>query len=225
MTRVVVAEDSYLIREGIRLLLATQDTLELVGTAISLPELLSVVDACRPDVLITDVRMPPGQGDEGIRAAELLRGSQPELGVVVLSQYVEPEWALRLFEPSAAGRAYLLKERVGDITHLRQAVHAVSTGGSMLDPRVIEALVRTQTAGDHSPLARLSPGESDVLELMAGGLSNAAIADRLALSERAVEKRITAVLTKLNLDPDDAKIHRRVRAVLLYLADTTTDPA
>jgi DNA-binding NarL/FixJ family response regulator len=216
--RVVAAEDSYLIREGLRLLLATQPDLELVATAASLPELLAVVAEHRPDVVVTDVRMPPGQGDEGIRAAEELAETHPGLGVVVLSQYVEPEWALRLFEPSAAGRAYLLKERIGDLGQLRQAIESVVDGGSVLDPRVVDALVQARTARDRSPLGRLTPRETEVLGLVAAGLSNAAIAERLVLSERAVEKHITAVLTKLDLDAADAGVHRRVRAVLVYLA-------
>jgi DNA-binding NarL/FixJ family response regulator len=216
--RVVAAEDSYLIREGLRLLLDTQPDLELVATAASLPELLAVVAEHGPDVVVTDVRMPPGQGDEGIRAAEELAGSHPDTGIVVLSQYVEPDWALRLFEPTAAGRAYLLKERVGDIAQLRQAIEAVVSGGSVLDPRVVDALVRARRERANSPLARLTPRETEVLELMAGGLSNSAIAERLVLTERAVEKHITAVLTKLDLGPDDPGVHRRVRAVLVYLS-------
>ncbi|GAA1502570.1 response regulator transcription factor [Nocardioides humi] len=219
MIRVVAAEDSYLIREGLRLLLDTQPDLELVATATSLPELLAVVDRHRPDVLVTDVRMPPDQGDEGIRAAERLATTHPDLGIVVLSQYVEPDWALRLFEPSAARRAYLLKERVGDIGQLRQAIEAVTTGGSVLDPRVVDALVQARVARERSPLARLTPRETEVLALIAAGLSNTAIAARLVLSERAVEKHITAVLTKLDLGPDDPAVHRRVRAVLVYLSE------
>jgi DNA-binding NarL/FixJ family response regulator len=218
--RVVAAEDSYLIREGLRLLLDTQPDLELVATAASLPELLTVVAEHRPDVVITDVRMPPGQGDEGIRAAEQLATTHPDLGIVVLSQYVEPDWALRLFEPTAARRAYLLKERVGDIVQLRQAIEAVTTGGSVLDPRVVDALVRARTARRRSPLERLTPRETEVLGLMAAGLSNAAIGERLVLSDRAVEKHITAVLTKLDLDAGETRVHRRVRAVLVYLAAT-----
>ncbi len=220
MIRVVAAEDSYLIREGLKLLLATQPDLELVATAASLPELLAVVDEHRPDVLVTDVRMPPGQGDEGIRAAEQFAATQPDLGIVVLSQYVEPDWALRLFEPTAARRAYLLKERVGDVAQLRQAIAAVTTGGSVLDPRVVDALVQARSARERSPLARLTPRETEVLGLMATGMSNAALAEQLVLSKRAVEKHITAVLTKLNLGPDDPGVHRRVRAVLVYLAAT-----
>lgn len=221
--RIVAAEDSYLIREGLRLLLATQDDIDLVGTAASLPELLAVVAELEPDVLVTDVRMPPEQGDEGIRAAEELRVSHPGLGVVVLSHYVEPDWALRLFEPSAAGRAYLLKERIGDVTQLRQATESVLAGGSMLDPRVVDALVTARTGRASSPMARLTPGETHVLELMARGLSNAGIAARLHLSGRAVEKRITSVFAKLGIGLDEADTHRRVRAVLLYLADSSVE--
>lgn len=216
--RVVAAEDSYLIREGLRSLLATQPDLDLVAAVPSLPELLEAVDEHLPDVVISDVRMPPGQGDEGIRAAELLAESHPGIGIVVLSQYVEPDWALRLFDPSAAGRAYLLKERVGDIAQLRQAVDSVVAGGSVLDPRVVEVLVRARSERELSPLKRLTPREIEVLELMARGFSNGAIAKHLVLTERAVEKHITAVLTKLDLGPDDPEVHRRVRAVLVYLA-------
>ena len=218
MTRIVAAEDSYLIREGLRLLLETQPDLDLVATATSLPELRDAVTEHRPDVVVTDVRMPPGHGDEGIRAAEELRVSDPDLGVVVLSQYVEPDWALRLFEPSASGRAYLLKERVGDLGQLRHAIDSVVEGGSVLDPRVVDVLVRARSRQASSPLARLSPRETEVLGLVATGLSNAAIAEELVLTERAVEKHITSVLAKLDLHAGDPGLHRRVRAVLLYLS-------
>lgn len=218
MIRVVAAEDSYLIREGLRLLLDTQPDLELVATAASLPELLASVDEHQPNVVVTDVRMPPDQGDEGIRAAETLATTHPDLGIVVLSHYVEPEWALRLFEPTAARRAYLLKERVGDVGQLRHAIETVTQGGSVLDPRVVDALVQARTTRERSPLARLTPRETKVLSLMARGLSNSAIAEHLVLTDRAVEKHITAVLNKLDLGPADPGVHRRVRAVLVYLA-------
>jgi len=215
--RVVVAEDSYLIREGLRLLLATQDYVELVSVVASLPELVAAVHEHLPDVVMTDVRMPPGDQDEGIRFSESLARSHPRTGVVVLSQHLEPEWALRLFAAGASGRAYLLKERVGDADHLRQAIESVAAGGSFLDPLVVDALVRTRTR-QASPVARLSPREREVLGLIATGLSNAAIMRRLVLTERAVEKHITSLLAKLDLAPDDADAHRRVRAVLIYLA-------
>lgn len=216
--RVVVAEDNYIVREGLRLLLATQSDLDLVASVASLSELLGAVEETRPDAVLTDVRMPPGQGDEGIRAAESLARTHPQVGVVVLSQYVEPEWAMRLFEPTASGRAYLLKERVGDIGQLRGAIGAVVAGGTVLDPAVVEALVGAQKRRAASPVARLTPREREVLGLIAHGDSNRRIAEQLMLSERAVEKHIAAVMQKLDLDPGDTGVHRRVRAVLLYLA-------
>lgn len=218
--RVVAAEDSYLIREGMRMLLATQDDLELVASVATLPELLAAVGEHRPDVVLTDIRMPPGNSDEGIQAAESLARSHPGLGVVVLSQYVEPEFALRLFSTGAAGRAYLQKERVGDLGQLRHAIEAVAAGRSVLDPLVVDALVQARARQSSSPLSRLTPRETEVLELMATGLSNSAIGQQLTLTERAVEKHITAVLAKLDLDPDDVEVHRRVRAVLVYLSAT-----
>lgn len=214
----MVAEDSYLIREGLRLLLATQDDVELVAGVASLPELLAAVDQHDPDVVVTDVRMPPDEQDEGIQAAEALARSHPGLGVVVLSQHLEPEWALRLFDPTASGRAYLLKERVGDLAQLRGAITTVAAGGSVLDPLVVEALVLSRARQQATPISRLTPRETEVLSLVATGLSNAAIAARLVLTERAVEKHITSLLAKLDLDPRDAESHRRVRAVLLYLS-------
>lgn len=216
--RVVAAEDSYLIREGLRALFDASDDLDLVGVAGSLPELFEAVEAHEPDVLLTDIRMPPGGFDEGIRAAEELATSRPDLGVVVLSQYVEADFALRLFDGGARGRAYLLKERVGDLTQLRAAIATVGAGGTVLDPLVVDALVQGRRAKEESPLDRLTPREAEVLELVAQGASNASIAARLVLSERAVEKHITAILTKLDLPADDGGVHRRVRAVLVYLS-------
>lgn len=216
----MAAEDSYLIREGLRHLLSTQDEIELVASVGTLPELLAAVDEHAPDVVVTDVRMPPDDRDEGIQAAETLARTHPGLGVVVLSQYVEPEWALRLFELGAAGRAYLLKERVGDLAQLGHAIETVRAGGSVLDPLVVESLVRARADQARSPLARLTPRETEVLELMAAGLSNSAIAAKLVLGERAVEKHVTSVLSKLDLPADDTETHRRVRAVLVYLAAT-----
>jgi DNA-binding NarL/FixJ family response regulator len=217
--RVVVAEDSYLIREGLRLLLERVEDLELVAAVSSLPDLLAAVDEHEPDVVITDIRMPPTGTDEGIEAAETLAERHPDVGVVVLSQYVEPGYALRLFDGGAHGRAYLLKERVGDLRHLRHAVEEVAQGGSVLDPAAVDALVQARSAEQRSVLERLTPRETEVLGLVARGMSNVAIAEELTLSERAVEKHITAILTKLDLPAEDTEVHRRVRAVLLYLAD------
>jgi DNA-binding NarL/FixJ family response regulator len=219
--RVVVAEDSYLIREGLKVLLDTIAEVELAATVGTLPELLDAVDAHDPHVVLTDIRMPPGGYDEGILAAETLTETHPNVGVVVLSQHVEAEFALRLFDGGARGRAYLLKERVGDADHVRDAILAVASGGTVLDPTVVDALIEGRRRKATSVLERLSPREQEVLGLMAQGRSNAAIAAELVLSERAVEKHITAILTKLDLAADDTEVHRRVRAVLVYLAETT----
>lgn len=218
--RVVSAEDSYLIREALRLLFDAQEDLELVDSVTNLPALLASVDAHAPDVVITDIRMPPTHRDEGIRAAEQLAISHSGLGVVVLSQYVEPEFALRLFASGSRGRAYLQKERVGHLGELRHAIETVRAGGSVLDPGVVDALLQARSVQQDSALSGLSPRELEVLELVAEGLSNAGIADRLSLTLGAVEKHITAILTKLGLEADDSEVHRRVRAVLLYLAET-----
>ena len=219
-TRLVVAEDSYLIREGLRVLIEELDDVELVGMAGSLPDLLAAVDEHEPDLVLTDIRMPPTGFDEGIRAAEQLADSHPHIGLVVLSQYVEPEFALRLFDGGARSRAYLLKERVGDADQVLDAITTVAGGGTVLDPAVVDALIEGRRQKSSSLLSRLSPRELEVLGLMAQGRSNAAIAAELVLSERAVEKHITAILTKLDLSPDDAEVHRRVRAVLVYLSET-----
>lgn len=218
--RIVTAEDSYLVREGTRLLLETQDDIELVVSVGSLEALLAAVDEHPVDVVLTDIRMPPTETDEGIRAAELLAGSHPDLGVVVLSQYVEPEYALRLFDGGARGRAYLLKERLGDLGELRRAIEAAMTGGTMLDPLVVDALVDARQRKRVSLLDRLTPREVEVLSLIARGRTNTAIADELVLSERAVSKHIGSIFTKLELHPDDTEVHRRVRAVLVYLSET-----
>jgi DNA-binding NarL/FixJ family response regulator len=220
VTRVLVAEDSYLIREGLVRLLEEAPELELVAAVGSLPELEAAVAERVPDVVLTDIRMPPTGTDEGIRVAERLAREQPDVGVVVLSQFLEPEYALRLFDGGAQGRAYLLKERVGDLRQLRHAIEEAARGGSVLDPQVVDALVAARRARRTSILDRLTERESQILELLAQGRSNRAIADELHLSDRAVEKHITSILTKLDLPADDASVHRRVRAVLVYLSAT-----
>ncbi|TDE94009.1 response regulator transcription factor [Occultella glacieicola] len=216
--RVVLAEDSYLIREGLRLLVGSVPDLDLVAAVDSLPGLLAAVADHRPDAVVTDIRMPPTHVDEGIRAAEQLASEHPGVGVVVLSNYVEPEWALRLFEPTSARRAYLLKERVGDLAQVLAAVNAVAAGGTVLDPMVVDALVQARERREASLLSRLTPRELEILSRVAIGDSNARIAEELVLTERTVEKHITSVLAKLGLDPHDSAAHRRVRAVLVYLA-------
>jgi len=216
--RVVVAEDSVLMREGIAAVLALHEDLDLVASCGDLDELIAAVEAHTPDVVVTDIRMPPTQTDEGIEAANRFRTTQPDVGVVVLSQYVEPEYAMRLFEQGSNGRAYLLKERVGDPSELYEAIVRVHEGGSIIDPKVVEALIEARTRAP-SVLDRLTERELEVLSHMAQGESNAAIGDSLFISPRSVEKHINSIFTKLEL-PQEPDVHRRVRAVLLYLAET-----
>lgn len=221
-TRIVVAEDSYLVREGLVRLLESQDGLEVVDACEDYDGLLASVGSHAPDVVITDIRMPPTGTDEGVRAANEIRERHPDIGVVVLSQYVEPGYALALLEHGSSGRAYLLKERVSDIEQLRRAIDEVKGGGSVIDPRVVEMLVEARSRRRDSPLDRLTPREREVLSEMAQGRNNAGVAAALGLSERAVEKHINAVFSKLDLSADataDPDVHRRVKAVLLYLAE------
>ena len=216
--RVVVAEDSLLVREGIVQVLRRQEDVDVVAACADLPELLAAVEATGPDVVVTDVRMPPDLADEGIRAAAELRRTHPAVGVVVLSQYVDPGYATALLADGSAGRAYLLKERISEPGQLADAVRTVADRGSVVDPAVVDALVASSTRTRSSPVASLSPREREVLDHVAQGRSNAAIAAALHLSERAVEKHINALFTKLDLGqaPD---VNRRVKAVLLYLSD------
>jgi DNA-binding NarL/FixJ family response regulator len=215
--RVVVAEDSMLVREGIRLVLDRQPELEVVAACADLPELLAAVDRDAPDVVVTDVRMPPSSSDEGIQAAARFRRTHPGLGVVVLSQYAEPGYANALLDGGSAGRAYLLKERVSDPGQIAAAVRAVASGGSVIDPAVVEVLVTASRRGRSAPLESLTPRELEVLDQVAQGKSNAAVASALFLSERAVEKHINALFAKLGLGPEP-DINRRVKAVLLHLS-------
>jgi DNA-binding NarL/FixJ family response regulator len=216
--RVVVAEDSYLVREAVTRLLGTQPDVEVVGACADLDSLFALVERTRPDVVLTDIRMPPSGTDEGIRAAARLRDTHPETGVVVLSQYVEPAYALALLESGSERRAYLLKERVSDVDQLVRAIREVASGGSVVDPRVVEVLVEARLRRTDSPLDHLTPRERDVLGEMAQGRNNAAVAAALGLSERAVEKHINSVFAKLALS-EEPDTHRRVKAVLLYLSD------
>ena len=215
--RVVLAEDHYLVREGVRRLLETRPDIEVAAVCCDLQSLLAAVDAERPDVVITDIRMPPGGVDEGIQAAELLREANADIGVVVLSQYSEPRYALALLQSGTAGRAYLLKERVGDVEELAAAIRAVAEGGSVIDPKVVEALVAEKARAEHSPIDGLTPRERDVLREMAEGKNNAAIAHVLFLTERSVEKVIHSIFLKLGL-AWETSVHKRVKAVILYLA-------
>jgi DNA-binding NarL/FixJ family response regulator len=216
--RVVIAEDSMLVREGIRLVIERHEDLAVLAACSDLPELLAVVDAERPDVVVTDVRMPPTSSDEGIRGASRLRESHPAVGVVVLSQWAEPAYANALLDGGSAGRAYLLKDRVSEPDQLADAIRTVARGGSVIDPTVVDLLVAASVRGKASPLAALTKRELEVLDQVAQGKSNAAVGQALFLTERAVEKHINALFAKLGLGatPD---INRRVKAVLMHLSE------
>jgi DNA-binding NarL/FixJ family response regulator len=216
--RLVIAEDNLLVREGIERLLGLQPDIEVVASCENLGALLAAVESERPDVVLTDIRMPPDHGDEGIQAALRLRETHPALGVVVLSQYAEPAYALALLEGGSERRAYLLKDRVDDVDQLVGAIHAVAAGGSVIDSKVVETLVAAKSAVHDSPLDELTPRELETLHEMAQGRNNAAIAEALVVTERSVEKYVHAIFAKLGLAWED-NVHRRVKAVLLYLAE------
>jgi DNA-binding NarL/FixJ family response regulator len=215
--RLVLADDHYLVREGVRRLLETEPDIEIVAACDDLDSLLAAVEAERPDVVLTDIRMPPRQLDEGIQIAARLRESHPQVGVVVLSQFAEPGYALALLEDGTDRRGYLLKERIEDVDQLVAAVREVAGGGSVIDPKVVESLVARKTRVEASPLNGLTPRELDVLREMAEGKTNAAIAQSLFLSERSVENIIHSIFQKLGIAFEPA-VHKRVKAVILYLA-------
>jgi DNA-binding NarL/FixJ family response regulator len=217
--RLVLAEDHYLVREGVRRLLEAQPGLEVVAVCGDLDSLLEAVDREAPDVVVTDIRMPPGHTDEGIQAARRLRETNPGLGVVVLSQYPDPSYALALLETGSAGRAYVLKERVHDLDQLVAAIRAVSEGGSLIDAKVVEGLVADRARPATSPLSELTTREREVLRKMAEGKNNASIGEDLVVTERSVEKVIHSIFMKLGLTWETA-VHRRVKAVILYLAES-----
>jgi DNA-binding NarL/FixJ family response regulator len=219
MVRVVFAEDNYLVREGTAALLASSGEVDLVATASDLDGLLSAVESERPDAVLTDIRMPPTNTTEGIDAARTIREEHPDIGVVVLSQYAEEDYAYELLKDGAAGLGYLLKERVGDLDEVVRALNEVARGGSVLDPRVVESLVARKDKLAHSPLEQLTDREREVLQHMAQGENNAAIARSLFLTERAVEKHINSLFHKLDLS-EEPDVHRRVMAVLAFLRDT-----
>ena len=216
--RVVLADDHYLVREGVRQLLETDPDVEVVAACGDLDSLLAAVQAERPDVVVTDIRMPPTGLDEGIQAAEHLRKTHPEIGVVVLSQFAEPTYALALLEGGTAGRAYLLKERVDDLDELVRAIREVAAGGSVIDTKVVEGLVAGKATAKASPLHELTPRENDVLREMAEGKNNAAIAQALFLQERSVENVIHSIFLKLGISWEPS-VHKRVMAVILYLSE------
>ncbi len=219
--RVVLAEDNALLRQGVEKLIAQQDGLELVGTADDLPGLLALVEEVEPAVVVTDIRMPPTGTDEGIQAAAHLREHRPEIGVVVLSQYANPEYALALLADGSASRAYLLKESIAGVDELATAIRTVAEGGSVVDPAVVDALVGASAPRRPSDLDRLTSREMETLAEMAQGKNNAAIAASLFLSERAVEKHTNAIFSKLGLTEEE-DVNRRVKAVLIYLGGPAT---
>jgi DNA-binding NarL/FixJ family response regulator len=219
--RVVLAEDNYLVREGVAKLIETEPDIELVASCADYDALIEHVDAGAPDVVVTDIRMPPTGTDEGIRAAGVIRERHPDTGVVVLSQYADPAYAVAFLDGGSKGRAYLLKERVSDIEQLAGAIRDVAAGGSVIDPAVVDALVSARSKPPDSPLHRLTPRESQILGEMAQGKNNAAVAASLVLSERAVEKHINSIFSKLALS-EEPDVHRRVKAVLLFLSSQGT---
>jgi DNA-binding NarL/FixJ family response regulator len=216
--RVALAEDHVLLREGISRLVAANEDFEVVGAAPDLPQLLAVVAEQVPDVVVTDIRMPPTGTDEGIQAAAWIRENHPKVGVVVLSQYTGPGYALALLEHGSAGRGYLLKERVGSVDELARAIRAVAGGGSVIDPMVVDELVRARSQERTSGLSSLTPRESEILAEMAQGKSNSAIAAALFVTERAVEKHTNSIFAKLGLS-EEKDVNRRVKAVLVYLSE------
>jgi DNA-binding NarL/FixJ family response regulator len=221
--RVVFAEDNYLVREGTSALLRESEDIEVVAAVEDLPSLIAAVDEHEPDVVLTDIRMPPTNTTEGIDAAREIRASHPEVGVVVLSQYTDEEYAYELLKEGAAGLGYLLKERVADVVELVRALTEVAKGGSVLDPKVVEALVARKDRVAHSPLGQLTEREREVLSQMAQGRNNAAIAKALFLTERAVEKHINSLFHKLALS-EETDVHRRVMAVLAFLREEGIPP-
>jgi DNA-binding NarL/FixJ family response regulator len=216
--RVALADDSLLIREGIEQLLASEPEIELVASCADVDELLAAVARENVDVVLTDIRMPPTMTDEGIRIASRLRDTAPEVGVLVLSQYSDSRYAIELLERGSERRGYLLKERINDRAQLRTAILTIAGGGSMMDPRMVDALVSARLRREASPLAALTPRERDVLAELAQGKSNAAIAESLVVTRRAVEKHINSIFLKLDLAFTE-DVSKRVKAALLFLSD------
>jgi DNA-binding NarL/FixJ family response regulator len=220
--RVVLADDSYLVREALGHVLADAEGVEVVSSCEDRDSLLEAVETLRPDVVVTDIRMPPGDDDEGLQVAARLRDTHPEVGVVVLSQFAEPRYALGLLDGGSDGRAYLLKERIQRRGQLVAAIEAVARGGSVIDAKVVEVLIAARTRAERSPLTDLTPRETEILAYVAQGHSNQAIADELVLTKRAVEKHINAIFLKLDLT-EAQDVSRRVKAALIYLAETASE--
>lgn len=218
MIRVVVGEDSYIAREGISRALEEEADIEVVATCTDLPSLRATVAEARPDVVLTDIRMPPTKTDEGVRLAAELRLTHPDIGVVILSQYAEPLYATELLEGSSDRRAYLLKDRVQDHSELGRALREVAAGGSIIDPRIVELLLTSQRRRQDAHFDALTPREQEILALVAEGWSNPAISERLGITTRAAERHISSIFSKLGLG-DTEQVSRRVKAAVMYLAD------
>jgi len=216
--RIVIGEDSLIVREGVRQLLATDPTVEVVAAVGDADSLRDACERHEPDVVLTDIRMPPTSTNEGIRLAGELRDSQPQVGVVVLSQFSDPFYALALLDRGSDGRAYLLKERVHNRAELMAAIRAVADGGSMIDPKIVESLVAARGRAERSPLNELTARELEVLSEIAQGKSNTAIAGSLFLTKRAVEKHINSIFLKLGLAVAE-DVSKRVKAALMFLSD------
>jgi DNA-binding NarL/FixJ family response regulator len=218
--RVVVADDNLLVREGIHHVLESSESIDVVALSSDRDDLLEAIEREAPDVVLTDIRMPPSQAAEGIDIANTVRELSPSIGVIVISAYAEPHYALSLFAHGSAGRGYLLKDRLGNPEQLVAAIEEVAAGGSVIDPVVVEALVRSKGGSEGTPLQLLTPREHEVLGEIASGKSNAAIAKDLVITKRAVERHISSIFSKLDL-PDEGVVSRRVAATLLFLADRT----
>jgi DNA-binding NarL/FixJ family response regulator len=220
--RIVVAEDNALLRDGLVRLISSVPDFELVGSCGTYDDLCALVESALPDVVVTDIRMPPTGTDEGIRVAASLRRSHPDIAVLVLSQFASPAYAVALLAEGSERRAYLLKDRVADVDELVSAIRAVAAGGAVIDPKVVEQIVGGSVRRTHSPLEHLTKREREIMGEMAQGKSNAAIASTLFLSERAVEKHINSIFSKLHLS-EERDVNRRVTAVLMYLTEGDAD--
>jgi len=222
--RVAFAEDAYVIREFLAAMLGAAPEVELVAVCTNGKELRSAIRSWHPDVVITDIRMPPSGTDEGIQVAADLRESDPELGVIVLSQYAEPAYALSLLEHGTGRRAYLLKERIRDRAELIDAIVTVAGGGAVIDPLIVDVLIQARSRVAHSKLSQLTPREREILAEIASGKSNGAIAASLFLTKRAVEKHVNSIFSKLGL-PESEDVSRRVTATLIFLSEDESAPS
>ena len=219
---VVIAEDSYVIREFLTATLSAAPEIELVAVCTNGKELQTAIATWDPDVVLTDIRMPPSGAEEGVRIARSLRDTHPDVGVVVLSQYAEPAYAIRLLEHGTGGRAYLLKERIRNKEQLLDAIKAVAQGGSVIDPIIVDVLIEARSRAAKSQLTQLTSRERELLAEIASGKSNSAIAESLVLTKRAVEKHVNSIFSKLNL-PETQDVSRRVKATLIFLAEDGFD--